>query len=65
MIMVQAAGCSDIGKVRKANEDSFRLNEPIGLYVVADGMGGHRGGAVAKQFRAATTGCHGAKGANE
>jgi hypothetical protein len=40
MIMVQAAGFSDIGKVRKANEDSFLLNEPNGLYVVADGMGG-------------------------
>jgi protein phosphatase len=50
MIMVQAAGYSDIGKVRKANEDCFLLNEPIGLYVVADGMGGHRGGAVASRL---------------
>jgi protein phosphatase len=50
MIMVQAAGFSDIGKVRKANEDCFLLNEPIGLYVVADGMGGHRGGAIASRM---------------
>ena len=50
MIMVQAAGCTDIGKVRKANEDCFLLNEPIGLYVVADGMGGHRGGAIASRI---------------
>jgi protein phosphatase len=50
MIMVQAAGFSDIGKVRKANEDCFLLNEPIGLYVVADGMGGHRGGGVASRI---------------
>jgi serine/threonine protein phosphatase PrpC len=50
MIMVQAAGFSDIGKVRKANEDSFLLNEPNGLYVVADGMGGHRGGGVASRI---------------
>lgn len=50
MIMVQAAGFSDIGKVRKANEDSFLLNEPIGLFVVADGMGGHLGGAVASRI---------------
>ena len=50
MIMVQAAGFSDIGKVRKANEDSFLLNEPIGLFVVADGMGGHRGGGVASRI---------------
>jgi protein phosphatase len=50
MMTVQAAGCSDIGKVRKANEDCFLLNEPIGLYVVADGMGGHRGGGVASRI---------------
>lgn len=50
MIMVQAAGFSDIGKVRRANEDCFLLNEPIGLYVVADGMGGHRGGGIASRM---------------
>ena len=50
MIVVQAAGFSDIGKVRKANEDCFLLNDPIGLYVVADGMGGHRGGEVASRI---------------
>jgi PPM family protein phosphatase len=50
MIMVQAAGISDIGKVRKANEDCFLLNESIGLYVVADGMGGHRGGGTASRM---------------
>ncbi len=40
MVTVSAAGWSDIGKVRKANEDSYLLNEALGLYVVADGMGG-------------------------
>lgn len=50
MIMVQAAGFSDIGKVRKANEDCFLLNEPNGLFVVADGMGGHRGGGIASRM---------------
>jgi protein phosphatase len=54
MIMVQAAGFSDIGKVRKANEDCFLLNEPIGLYVVADGMGGHRGGGIASRIAVET-----------
>ena len=58
MIMVQAAGCTDIGKVRKANEDCFLLNEPIGLYVVADGMGGHRGGAVASRLAIETIDAH-------
>ena len=54
MITVQAAGYSDIGKVRKANEDCFLLNDPIGLYIVADGMGGHRGGAVASKIAVET-----------
>ncbi len=54
MITVQAAGFSDIGKVRKANEDCFLLNNPIGLYVVADGMGGHRGGEVASRLAVET-----------
>lgn len=50
MIVVQSAGYSDIGKVRRANEDSYLLNESMGLYVVADGMGGHRGGDVASHM---------------
>ncbi len=50
MIRVQAAGLSDTGKIRKANEDCFLLDQSLGLFVVADGMGGHRGGGVASQL---------------
>ncbi|WP_419659514.1 serine/threonine phosphatase, PP2C-family [Desulfosarcina variabilis str. Montpellier] len=50
MIKAQSTGCSDIGKIRRANEDSYLLNESMGLYVVADGMGGHRGGGMASQM---------------
>ena len=50
MIIAQSAGWSDIGKVRRTNEDSYLLNEAMGLYVVADGMGGHRGGDVASRM---------------
>jgi len=47
MITVQASGLSDVGNVRKANEDTFLIDASLDLYVVADGMGGHRGGGVA------------------
>jgi PPM family protein phosphatase len=52
--MVKAAGFSDIGKVRRTNEDTYLLNEPTGLYIVADGMGGHRGGEVASRMAVET-----------
>lgn len=54
MLTVQAAGFSDIGKVRKTNQDTYLLNEQAGLYIVADGMGGHRGGDVASQLAVET-----------
>ncbi len=41
---------TDAGKKRKRNEDSLLVSEEHHLYVVADGMGGHRGGALASKL---------------
>ena len=50
MISTESAGISDVGKKRKGNEDSLFLDDSLGLYVVADGMGGHRAGEIASQL---------------
>lgn len=45
--MVKAHGVSHPGRVRKANEDRCELDINLGVFVVADGMGGHNAGEVA------------------
>lgn len=43
----QAYGVTDVGLVRKSNEDNFLIDEELGLVVIGDGMGGHEGGEIA------------------
>ena len=44
---IEVGATTDIGRVRERNEDSILVEPP--LFVVADGMGGHRGGQVASR----------------
>jgi serine/threonine protein phosphatase PrpC len=44
---LRASGYTDVGKVREVNQDSFAAIDLIGLYIVADGMGGHAAGEKA------------------
>ena len=52
--MFEACALTDAGKVRTNNQDFFRIAPELGLYVVADGMGGARGGARASQVAVET-----------
>jgi len=48
--VIRAFGVSDTGRVRKSNEDKFVSDTNLGLFAVADGMGGHKAGEVAAQL---------------
>jgi len=53
-LMLEATGASDPGCVRSNNEDYFMVERAIGLYLVADGMGGAQAGETASKLAAET-----------
>jgi protein phosphatase len=54
LILVTASGQSDKGLCRRHNEDSLLIREDAGVFVVADGMGGYRGGELASSLAVQT-----------
>ncbi len=53
-LIIKAVGQTDVGQRRDHNEDSFLVDEALGLFIVADGMGGHAGGGTASRLAVET-----------
>jgi PPM family protein phosphatase len=58
MVEVEFGACTDVGRARENNEDSFRVASDIGLFVLSDGMGGQSSGEVASRLATDTVIAH-------
>ncbi len=50
LLEIESWGTTDVGMKRRLNEDVFEIDETVGAYIVADGMGGHSAGEVASRL---------------
>lgn len=55
---MRIAGLSDIGLVRKKNEDAYWFDQDRNIFILADGLGGHRAGEVAATLAVRIVGEH-------
>ncbi|MCR9096831.1 MAG: Stp1/IreP family PP2C-type Ser/Thr phosphatase [bacterium] len=51
-MLLRSAASTHVGMRREANEDRYAIVPELGLYLVADGMGGHKAGQVASHLAA-------------
>lgn len=55
---MRAFARTDIGKLREMNQDSYYISKPddeVQIYIVADGMGGYKGGEIASKLAVETS----------
>ncbi len=61
---IEAGARTDLGRVRKNNEDCYSIDSSLQLYVLSDGMGGEAHGEVASQLAVQTVVAHCRQGQN-
>jgi len=63
-LRIEAGARTDLGRVRKNNEDCFEIQADLNLYVLSDGMGGEAHGEVASKLAVQTIMDHCQQSAN-